>query len=85
MFAGAQALVAWVLQQADPSTKLSMVAEEDAADLVAPSGAAMLTRITQLINSVLATEVDGSPQLTEQQVVDLIGKQANAALVVSCS
>jgi hypothetical protein len=32
--AGAQALVAWVLQQADPSTKLSMVAEEDSADLV---------------------------------------------------
>lgn len=32
--AGAQALVAWVLQQADPSVKLSMVAEEDATDLV---------------------------------------------------
>jgi hypothetical protein len=32
--AGAQALVAWVLQQAGPSTKLSMLAEEDAADLV---------------------------------------------------
>jgi len=32
--AGAQALVAWVLQQVDPSSKLSMVAEEDAADLV---------------------------------------------------
>jgi hypothetical protein len=31
--AGAQALVAWTLQRADPSVKLSMVAEEDAADL----------------------------------------------------
>jgi len=30
---GAQALVAWVLQRADVSVKLSMVAEEDAADL----------------------------------------------------
>jgi hypothetical protein len=40
----------------------------------APSGAAMLCRITQLINSVLASEVDGAPQLSEQQVVELIGK-----------
>lgn len=40
----------------------------------APSGAAMLSRITQLINSVLASEVDGAPQLSEQQVVELIGK-----------
>lgn len=39
-----------------------------------PSGAAMLTRITQLINSVLASEVEGRPQLTEQQVVELIGE-----------
>lgn len=30
---GAQALVAWVLQRADPSVRLSMVAEEDAAEL----------------------------------------------------
>jgi len=34
----------------------------------------MLTRITQLINSVLASEVAGAPQLTEQQVVELIGE-----------
>ncbi|KAF6257560.1 hypothetical protein COO60DRAFT_1622225 [Scenedesmus sp. NREL 46B-D3] len=54
---GAQALVAWALQRADPSVQLSMVAEEDAADLTAPSGAAMLSRITQLINSVLAEDV----------------------------
>jgi hypothetical protein len=38
----------------------------------------MLTRITQLINSVLATEVEESPQLTEQQVVELIGEAASA-------
>lgn len=78
---GAQALVAWVLQQADPATKLSMVAEEDSTDLVSPAGGAMLTRITQLINSVLATEVEESPQLTEQQVVELIelGQSAGGA------
>ena len=34
----------------------------------------MLTRITQLINTVLADEPDAE-QLTEQQVVDLIGEQ----------
>jgi hypothetical protein len=38
----------------------------------APSGAAMLSRITQLINSVLA-EVQGAAPLTEQDVVALIG------------
>lgn len=30
---GAQVLVAWALQRADPGTKLSMVAEEDSASL----------------------------------------------------
>jgi hypothetical protein len=83
--AGAQALVAWVLQRADPSTKLSMVAEEDSADLTAPSGAAMLTRITQLINSVLASEVEGAPQLTEQQVVELIGESHTQHLHELCA
>lgn len=38
----------------------------------APSGAGMLARITQLINSVLA-EVQGALPVTEQDVVDLIG------------
>lgn len=33
LHAGAQAVVAWVMQRADPSVKLSMVAEEDAEDL----------------------------------------------------
>eukprot|EP00775_Hariotina_reticulata_P002215 gene2215-2530_t len=68
---GAQALVAWVLQRADMSVKLSMVAEEDAADLKVPEGAAMLTRITQLINSVLA-DVESAAPLMEQDVIDLI-------------
>jgi 3'(2'), 5'-bisphosphate nucleotidase/inositol polyphosphate 1-phosphatase len=34
LLTGAQALVAWALQRADPSVKLSMVAEEDSADLM---------------------------------------------------
>eukprot|EP00878_Enallax_costatus_P005475 GHUV01005746.1.p1 GENE.GHUV01005746.1~~GHUV01005746.1.p1 ORF type:complete len:403 (+),score=134.31 GHUV01005746.1:292-1500(+) len=68
---GAQALVAWVLQRSDPSVRLSMVAEEDATDLKSPSGGVMLTRITQLINTVLE-DVPDAEQLTEQQVVDLI-------------
>jgi hypothetical protein len=38
----------------------------------APEGAAMLARITQLINSVLA-DVEGAGPLTEQDVIDLIG------------
>lgn len=57
-----------------------MVAEEDSADLTAPSGAGMLTRITQLINSVLGSEVEGSPQLTEQQVVELIGEYHSSCM-----
>lgn len=39
-----------------------------------PSGAAMLARITQLINSVLA-DVPGADMVTDQQVIDLIGEQ----------
>ena len=70
--AGAQAVVSYVLQQADPTTRLSMVAEEDSVSLTAPDGATMLRRITQLVNNVLASELGAQP-LTEQQVVDLIG------------
>eukprot|EP00879_Flechtneria_rotunda_P017178 GHRR01017991.1.p1 GENE.GHRR01017991.1~~GHRR01017991.1.p1 ORF type:complete len:409 (+),score=126.91 GHRR01017991.1:145-1371(+) len=78
---GAQALVAWALQRADPSSKLSMVAEEDATDLKSASGAEMLARITQLINSVLA-EADGAQLVTEQEVIDLIelGQSAGGAV-----
>jgi 3'(2'), 5'-bisphosphate nucleotidase/inositol polyphosphate 1-phosphatase len=41
----------------------------------------MLSRITQLINSVLAAEVEGCPVLSEQQVVELIdlGQSAGGA------
>jgi hypothetical protein len=70
--AGAQALVAWALSRAFPGTTVSMVGEEDSADLRAPEGKAMLARITQLVNTVLAG-VEGSPQISEQQLVDLIG------------
>jgi hypothetical protein len=71
--AGAQALVAWTLSRAFPGTTVSMVAEEDSADLRAPEGKAMLERITQLVNTVLASDVKGSPQITEQDLIDLIG------------
>lgn len=71
--AGAQALVAWTLSRAFPGTTVSMVAEEDSADLRAPEGRAMLERITQLVNTVLASDVKGSPQITEQDLIDLIG------------
>ena len=57
---GAQALVAWSLRRAFPGQAaagaLSLVAEEDAADLRAPEGADMLLRITQLVNDALARE-----------------------------
>ncbi|GBF92606.1 SAL1 phosphatase [Raphidocelis subcapitata] len=67
---GAQALVAWALSRADPGARISMVAEEDSASLKDPSGAAMLQRITQLVNSVIA-EAGGEP-LTGHDVIDLI-------------
>jgi 3'-phosphoadenosine 5'-phosphosulfate (PAPS) 3'-phosphatase len=53
---GAQALVAWSLRRAFPGQPLSLVAEEDAVDLREPSGAAMLDRITSLVNEALAIE-----------------------------
>jgi hypothetical protein len=70
--AGAQALVAWSLSRAFPGTTVSIVGEEDSADLRAPEGKAMLARITQLVNTVLAG-VESSPQINEQQLIDLIG------------
>lgn len=69
---GAQAVVAWALRRADPGAALSMVAEEDSASLTAPEGAAMLERITQLVNGVIA-EAGGAP-LSGKDVVDLIGE-----------
>jgi hypothetical protein len=48
--------VAWSLQQSFPGVSLSLVAEEDAADLRGPEGGAMLARITALVNDALAVE-----------------------------
>jgi len=39
----------------------------------APEGAAMLSRITQLVNGVIAEDARGK-ELTEQQVLELVGK-----------
>ncbi|RMZ57364.1 hypothetical protein APUTEX25_004198 [Auxenochlorella protothecoides] len=62
---GAQAVVAWTLKEAFPGTPLSLIAEEDADDL---SGAAMLDRITALVNETLGL----ARQLAPAQVADLI-------------
>ncbi|KIZ01992.1 3'(2'), 5'-bisphosphate nucleotidase [Monoraphidium neglectum] len=67
---GAQVLVAWALSRVDPDTRLSMVAEEDSASLKDPSGAAMLQRITDIVNSVVV-EAGGEP-LTGDDVIALI-------------
>ncbi len=71
-------LVAWALQRADPSARLSMVAEEDSAELRRPEGRPMLERITQLVNRTLAEEEPGAA-LTPEEVVSLIGGEARAA------
>ncbi|EFJ43494.1 hypothetical protein VOLCADRAFT_65837 [Volvox carteri f. nagariensis] len=68
---GAQAVVAWALQRADPSSRLSMVAEEDSAELRRPAGRPMLERITQLINSVIS-EAEPGAQLSPEEVLELI-------------
>jgi len=69
---GAQALVAWSLQRTLPHQKLSMIAEEDSVDLRAPEGAAMLRRITDLVNETLADEPDAPAMLTSEEVIALI-------------
>ena len=69
---GAQALVAWSLQQSLPGQRLSMVAEEDAVDLRAPEGATTLRRITDLVNEALVEAHPGEPLLTPAQVADLV-------------
>ncbi|KAG1654946.1 hypothetical protein FOA52_003267 [Chlamydomonas sp. UWO 241] len=68
---GAQAVIAWMLQRADPANRLCMVAEEDSASLTAPEGRAMLERITGLVNSII-TEEDAGARLSPEDVVDLI-------------
>jgi 3'(2'), 5'-bisphosphate nucleotidase/inositol polyphosphate 1-phosphatase len=78
---GAQVLVAWSLRRALPSQRFSLVAEEDSADLRAPSGAAMLRRITDLVNATLA-EAEGAPPLTPDEVLALVdtgGSEGGAA------
>ncbi|GLI69961.1 hypothetical protein VaNZ11_014706 [Volvox africanus] len=74
---GAQAVVAWVLQWADPASRLSMVAEEDSAELRQPEGRPMLERITQLINSVFAEAKVGVILAPEDvlKLIDLGGSQ----------
>ncbi|KAG7669803.1 hypothetical protein KSW81_007948 [Nannochloris sp. 'desiccata'] len=69
---GAQALVAWSLQRTLPHQKLSMIAEEDSVDLKASEGAAMLRRITDLVNETLAGEPDAPAVLTSDEVIALI-------------
>ncbi|KAG2449003.1 hypothetical protein HYH02_005757 [Chlamydomonas schloesseri] len=68
---GAQVVVAWSLQRADPSTRLSMVAEEDSAELRTLAGRPMLERITALVNSVVSTAAPGEV-LSPEQVLDII-------------
>jgi len=63
---GAQAVVAWVLQKASPGAAISMVAEEDSADLRGEGAAGMLARITELVAGVV-----GEP-LTAEEVIALI-------------
>lgn len=48
--------MAWSLQRAYPGQAVSLVAEEDAVELRAPGGEAMLGRITALVNEALAVE-----------------------------
>lgn len=54
-----------------------MVAEEDSADLRAEGGAAMTTRITELVNFTLASEMEQDTALTEEQVLNLIDAGAS--------
>lgn len=69
---GAQVLVAWSLSRADPSTRLSMVAEEDSNSLRSPADRPMLERITQLVNSVIATVDPTADVLSPEDALSLI-------------
>jgi len=74
---GAQVVVAWCLRRAFPDTPLQMVAEEDSVDLREEGGAAMATRITQLVNVTLQAELGQGGPLTEEQVLELIDTGAS--------
>ncbi|KAK9826270.1 hypothetical protein WJX74_004713 [Apatococcus lobatus] len=67
---GAQALVAWSLQQSLPQQKFSMVAEEDATDLRKEDAADMVSSLSKLVNAVLTEQ--GADALREGQILDLI-------------
>lgn len=69
---GAQALVSWSLLRDLPEQKFQMVAEEDSEDLKAPEGAAMLRRITDLVNATLAECENNASLLTPDEVIELI-------------
>eukprot|EP00891_Asterochloris_glomerata_P007631 jgi/Astpho2/7631/Aster-02524 len=64
---GAQALVAWSLQQTFSDIPFRMVAEENSADLRKPEGQGMARAITDAVNSVLP-----GASVTQEQVLDLI-------------
>lgn len=69
---GAQALTSWSLMRSLPNEEFRMVAEEDSDDLKAPEGAAMLRRITDLVNHTLSECEDDAPLLTPDDVIELI-------------
>ena len=69
---GAQVLTSWSLQRSLPGVEFKMVAEEDSDDLRAPEGAAMLRRITDLVNYTLAECEKDAPLLTPEDVIELI-------------
>lgn len=69
---GAQALTSWSLLRSLPDLEFKMIAEEDSDDLKAPEGAAMLRRITDLVNYTLSECEEDAPLLTPDDVIDLI-------------
>ncbi|CAM6129786.1 unnamed protein product [Calypogeia fissa] len=72
---GSQALVSWALERELPSGTFSMVAEEDTEDLRGEGGAAILERVTQLVNETIAAEGSfGSVVLSNDDVVTAIDR-----------
>lgn len=69
---GAQVLTSWSLQRSLPGMEFKMIAEEDSDDLRVPEGAAMLRRITDLVNHTLSECEKDAPLLTPEDVIDLI-------------
>lgn len=69
---GAQALTSWSLLRSLPDLEFKMIAEEDSDDLKTPEGAAMLRRITDLVNHTLSECEEDAPLLTPDDVIDLI-------------